>query len=123
MVSALGAVMDVAMSISSSMCEIKKANETLSSKALFNSGMNIGRDLVGTMTNTLILAILGSSFTLMMYLSSIGLSFHQLFSSAYLSIEVISSISSSMGLILAIPATALVSSTLLGKIKNRRQNK
>ncbi len=108
-ISALGAVMDVAMGISSALAEVSAADPTLGKKELFKSGMNIGRDMVGTMTNTLILAFLGSSFTLILYLYSIGLSSHQLISSAYLSIEVVSGISSSIGVILSIPVTAFVS--------------
>ena len=118
-ISALGAVMDVAMSISSSLEEIHTANPDLNSRQLFKSGMNIGRDMVGTMTNTLILAFLGSGFVLIIYLYSLGLSFYQLFSSAYASIEVISGISSSIGMILAIPLTALISSVLLARDKSK----
>ena len=118
-ISALGAVMDVAMSISSSLEEIHTANPDLDSRQLFKSGMNIGRDMVGTMTNTLILAFLGSGFVLIIYLYSLGLSFYQLFSSAYASIEVISGISSSIGMILAIPLTALISSVLLARDKSK----
>ncbi len=59
-ISALGAVMDVAMSISSSLAEVHAANPALGVRDLFRSGMNIGRDMVGTMTNTLILALAGS---------------------------------------------------------------
>ena len=71
--------------------------------------------MVGTMTNTLILAFLGSSFTLIIYLYSLDLGFYQFFSSAYLAIEVISGISSSIGLILAIPLTAAVSAFMLAE--------
>lgn len=114
-ISALGAVMDVTMGISSSLAEVSAANPELGRKELFRSGMNIGRDMVGTMTNTLILAFLGSSFVLILYLYSIGLSTHQLLSSAYLSIEVISGISSSIGVILSIPITALISAKAFAK--------
>ncbi|MDO4413486.1 MAG: YibE/F family protein [Erysipelotrichaceae bacterium] len=113
MIAALGAVMDVAMSISSSLEEIHNANPSMSAKQLFSSGMNIGQDMTGTMTNTLILAFLGSGFTLILYLFSLGLSFNQLFSSAYVSVEAVSSISSSIGMILAIPFTAAISSYML----------
>lgn len=92
----LGAVMDVAMGIASSLSE------------------------VGTMTNTLILALLGSDLVLIIYLYSLGLSPNQLLSSAYLSIEVINSISSSIGVILSIPLTAMISSIALAK-NNRAQ--
>lgn len=116
-ISALGAVMDVTMGIASSLSEVHDANPGLTRRELFRSGMNIGRDMVGTMTNTLILAFLGSGFTLILYLYSLGLAPHQLLSSAYLSIEVVSGISSSIGVILSIPLTALVSAALLTQPK------
>ena len=116
-ISALGAVMDVAMSIASALEEVHAANPELGFRKLFRSGMNIGQDLVGTMTNTLILAFLGSSFTLILYLYSLGLARYQLLPSPYLSIEVISGVSSSIGMILAIPLTALVSALWLDRRK------
>ena len=73
--------------------------------------------MVGTMTNTLILAFLGSGFALVIYLYSLSLSPHQLLSSSYLAIEVVSGISSSIGVILSVPLTALISSVLLTKDK------
>ena len=114
-VSALGAVMDVAMSIASSLEEVHAANRSLGFRELFRSGMNIGRDMVGTMTNTLILAFLGSSFVLILYLYSLSLQRWQLLTSAYVAIEVISGVASSTGMILAIPLTAAFSSFLLSR--------
>lgn len=119
-ISALGAVMDVTMGIASSLSEVHEANPSLTRKELFRSGMNIGRDMVGTMTNTLILAFIGSGFTLILYLYSLGLSLHQLLSSAYLSIEVVSGISSSVGVILSILLTALVSAFLFTERKAKQ---
>lgn len=119
-ISALGAVMDVTMGIASSLSEVHEANPSLTRKEIFRSGMNIGRDMVGTMTNTLILAFIGSGFTLILYLYSLGLSFHQLLSSSYLSLEVVSGISSSVGVILSIPLTALVSAVLLTKQSEKK---
>jgi uncharacterized membrane protein len=112
-ISALGAVMDVAMSISSALEEVHAANPTLSRNELFKSGMNIGRDMAGTMTNTLILAFLGSEFTLIIFLYSRGLSFYHLYSTAFVALETISGLSASIGMILAIPLTALISATLI----------
>jgi uncharacterized membrane protein len=116
-ISALGAVMDVTMGISSALCEVSAANPKLTTLELFRSGMNIGRDMVGTMTNTLILAFLGSSFTLILYLYSIGLQPYQLISSALLSTEVVSSVSGSIGVILSIPLTALITAVALTRKK------
>ena len=107
--SALGAVMDVAMSLSSALSEVHAADPALGRRALFRSGMNIGRDMVVTMTNTLILAFLGGGLTLTLYIYTLGLSAHQLLSSAYLSVEVMTAVSSSIGVILSVPITALIS--------------
>ena len=120
-ISALGAVMDVAMSIASALSEIHLVDPKLGPKDLFRSGMNIGRDMVGTMTNTLILAFIGSSFVVVIYLYSIGLQPYQLLSSSYLAIEVISGISSSIGVILSVPITAFISAYIIsGKSFNKK---
>ncbi len=116
-ISALGAVMDIAMSISSALEEIHSANPSLSQKELFKSGMNIGRDMAGTMTNTLILAFLGSEFALMLLYYAHGLTFYHLYSTSFIAVETISGISSSIGMILAIPLTALISATLIARSK------
>ena len=114
-VSALGAVMDVAMSISSALQELTRVNQDLTARQLFASGMNIGRDMVGTMTNTLILAILGSGLTLIVYIYSLGLQPTQLLSSPYISLEAISALASSVGVMLAVPLTALICAGAYGK--------
>ena len=116
-ISALGAVMDVAMSISSSLEEIHAANPRMTQKELFKSGMNIGRDMVGTMTNTLILALLGSEFTLMIFLYSREMTFYHLYSTAFISLETIAGIASSLGMVLSVPLTALISSTFISREK------
>ena len=109
--------MDVAMSIASALQELAENMEKRSFWRLFRSGMNIGRDAIGTMTNTLILAFLGSGFTLILYLYSLGLSFRQLMSSAYVSMEVVSGIASSVGVILSIPLTALITAEVFTREK------
>ena len=116
-VSALGAVMDVAMSISSALQELTRVNKNLTPRQLFASGMNIGRDMVGTMTNTLILAILGSGLTLIVYIYSLGLQPTQLLSSPYISLEAISAIASSIGVMLAVPLTAAICASVYCKKK------
>lgn len=115
--SSLGAVMDVAMSLSSALAEVHTADKTMDARALFRSGMNIGRDMVGTMTNTLILAFLGSGLVLTLYIYSLGLSPHMLMSSAYLSWELVGGISSSVGVILSVPITAAIAAWTYGRKK------
>ena len=114
-ISSLGAVMDVAMSLSSSLQEVYAANRSYKMKDLFVAGMNIGKDIVGTMTNTLILAFIGSGLVLILYIYSLNLSPFQFLSSSYLAIEVVSAVSSSIGVILSVPITALIASFVYTK--------
>lgn len=114
-ISSLGAVMDVAMSISSALEELKRVDSTLGVKQLWRSGMNIGRDMVGTMTNTLILAILGSSLMLILYIYSMQLSWHQFISSSFVAIEAVSSVAGAVGVILAVPLTTIAGAFLYGR--------
>ena len=72
-ISALGALMDTAVSIASTVNEIFETDKSLSVKQLFKSGMNVGRDIIGTMSNTLILVYLGSSLTLVLLSSNIDM--------------------------------------------------
>lgn len=109
-ISALGAVMDVAMSISSAMSELVAINGNLSRKQLIKSGMNIGRDMIGTMTNTLILAFVGSSFLLVIYIYTLGVPVYELLSSNLVATEIIHGIASSMGVVVSVPATVLIGS-------------
>ena len=115
LLSSLGAVMDVSMSISSAMSELKAADPAMDHKALLRAGMNIGRDMVGTMTNTLILAFLGSGLVLILYIYTLSPDPHQLISSAYAATEVVSGISSSIGVILSVPVTASICAAAYGK--------
>lgn len=119
LIAALGAVNDVAMSISSAMNELIAVNPELSRKELLKSGMNIGRDMVGTMTNTLILALVGSSLVLMIYLASLEPSFRQLMSSTFFSVEIVQALASSAGVILAVPLSVVIGMVLFGKHKKK----
>ena len=115
--SALGAVMDVAMSLSSALSEVKAADPTMGRGGLFRSGMNVGRDMVGTMTNTLILAFLGSGLVLILYIYSLSPSRHMLLSSSFLATELVSGLSSSIGVILSVPITVAICAAAYGKNK------
>ncbi len=116
---ALGAVMDVSMSIASSIEEISKANPYLTNKELFFSGMNVGKDIMGTMANTLILAYTGSSIPLVLLFMAYDISFLKIINMDLVATEIIRSLSGSIGLIMTIPITALVSIMFISKTKDR----
>lgn len=112
LIASLGAVMDTAVSIASTIHELRKSNPKMTSGKLFTSGMNVGRDTMGTMTITLILAFAGTSLNMMILLYSGDTSLNQLINSDFMVIEIIRGIAGSLGLVLTIPAVAFVSSVI-----------
>ena len=111
-ISALGACMDVGMSIASSLDEIKMKNPEITWQELFKSGMNIGRDVIGTMTNTLILAYVGGSLTLILLFMASNLSVLEILNKETIAEQVISALAGSMGVVYTVPITSFVYSVL-----------
>jgi len=108
----LGAVMDVCMSIASAINEITDANPLMSTMELFKSGMNIGKDVMGTMVNTLILAYVGTSVFLILIFMVNNTSLIDILNLDLVATEVVRALAGTIGLICAIPITASVSSIL-----------
>ncbi|MGB8451795.1 MAG: YibE/F family protein [Anaerocolumna sp.] len=106
LIASLGAVMDVAVSIGSSLYEIISLNPDITGRELFKSGMNIGKDMIGTMTNTLILAYAGSSLMTLLIFISYGLQYQQLLSSDYLAIELGQAIAGSAAVVITVPVAS-----------------
>jgi len=110
---ALGAVMDVCMSIASSTEEIASAGEKMSFSKLFKAGMNVGNDIMGTMTNTLVLAYTGASLPLLLLLMAYELPFLHLINFEMLADEIIRALIGTIALVAAIPITAMISALML----------
>lgn len=115
LIACMGAVMDVSMSIASSIAELHTVNPQLTRWELFRSGMNIGKDAMGTMSNTLILAFAGNSLNMMVMIYSYGIGFQQLMNTDFIAIEIIRSIAGSIGIICTVPFVALIASTVFAK--------
>lgn len=107
-VSALGACMDVGMSISSSLSELKMKNPGMTGKELFKSGMNIGGDMIGTMTNTLILSFIGSSLVLVLLYMSSSIKFTDVINIEAIATEAVCAIAGSIGIVYTVPITAII---------------
>ncbi len=110
LISALGAVMDVAMSISSTITEIYRQNPTLTRMQLFRSGISVGRDMMGTMSNTLVLAFAGGSLSLLVLNYAYDLSMNQVLNSSSIGIEIMQGISGSMGVVMTVPIVSVLAS-------------
>ncbi len=112
----MGAVMDVSMSIASAMHEIETIKPGISPRELIRSGMNVGRDVMGTMSNTLILAYAGGSLHLMLLFSVYEVPFNEIINKDIIASEVLRAMAGSIGLLFVIPLTAVVAGTI-GKKK------
>lgn len=112
LIGSLGAIMDVAMSIASALQELAENMEKRSFWRLFRSGMNIGRDAIGTMTNTLILAYIGGSMATVLLLMAYNMNPLYLFNLEMIVVEVLQAVVGSIGILLAVPATAFFASYL-----------
>jgi len=108
LISTLGAVMDVAMSISSSMSELCVQNPGIERIELFKAGMRVGRDMMGTDSNTLILAFAGSSLSMMVMNYAYDLPFLQIINSNNIGIAVMQGLSGSFGVVLSVPSTVMM---------------
>lgn len=111
-IASLGACMDVGMSIASALDELKQKSPNLTGKELFKSGMNIGSDVIGTMTNTLILAYVGGAINLVLLFMVNNMSIWDILNNEMIATDAISAIAASMGVIFTVPITAAVYAVL-----------
>ncbi len=112
LIASLGAVMDVCMSIASAVNEIYAANPNTTRRALFKAGMTVGKDTMGTMANTLILAFAGSSLTMIVLLYAYKANINYFVSMNDIAIEIIQGVAGSIGICLCVPTVSFISSNL-----------
>ena len=115
LISALGATMDVAMSVSSAMEEITKQNPNLSMRELWLSGMRVGRDMMGTDSNTLILAFAGTSTSTLLLDYAYDLPYQQIINSNNIGIAIMQGLSGSFGIVLSVPLTVTLCALVMKK--------
>ena len=116
-IAALGALMDTGVSIASTINEIHDTDNTLGIKELFKSGMNVGRDIIGTMSNTLILVYLGSSLPLVLLSNNIDL--NKFFNLNQVATEISSALAGSIAILACVPITAVISAYMMKKHKEK----
>ncbi|NCB52765.1 MAG: YibE/F family protein [Clostridia bacterium] len=115
LIASLGAVMDTSVSIVSAISEFHLNMPHMKTASLFKAGMNVGKDMIGTMSNTLILAFTGTSINLLILLFSYSVQYNQLLNMNTITIEIIQAMSGSMGIILTVPLTAFITAKLFVK--------
>lgn len=119
--STIGAITDVAISITSPMREIFNHNPLISRKDLFTSGLSIGKDILGTNTNTLFFAFFGGYMALLIWFKDLSYSVGKIVNSKVFSAEMISIFCAGIGIALIIPITSWINAYFL--VKTRENNK
>ena len=112
LIGALGAIMDVSIDIASSLSEVADKMEKPDFKTIVKSGFSIGKDIMGTMTNTLILAYIGSSLSTVLLLTASSHSISYLFNLEMITVEILQAIVGSIGILTTIPLTSVIAATL-----------
>lgn len=108
LIGALGAVMDISMSIASAMSEIKSSNPQIRTGKLMKAGMSVGRDVIGTMANTLLLAYISGSICLVLGYMTTSSYFIDIINQDTIACEIVKTLAGSIGLIFTIPITVLI---------------
>lgn len=113
-IGSIGAVLDVAISISSSMAELFLYDPGISGIRLWQGGISVGKEILGSMINTLLLAYLGSSLPFVVLIAMEGVDLLSLLNDPHIAQEILRSLAGTMGLLLTIPLTALTAVWWLG---------
>jgi uncharacterized membrane protein len=114
-----GALMDLGMDISSAVAEVAVKNPSLTRRELINSGLSVGRSVIGTMTTTLLLAYSGGYLSLLMLFMAQGTPIVNILNLKYVAAEIMHTLIGSIGLVTVAPFTALVAGALLGRSPRR----
>ena len=115
LIASLGAVMDVAMSISSTASELIAQTPSLTRRQLFRSGINVGRDMMGTMSNTLILAFTGGSVNTLLVIYAYDMPYLQVINMYAIGIEILQGLAGTLGVILTVPVVSALSACAFGR--------
>ncbi len=117
LIGAIGAIMDVAISIASALYEINDLDKNISKKNMIISGMNIGKDMMGSMSNTLILAYVGTTLHLIILFIVYKIRFTEIINLDSIATEIIRAMAGSIGLIITIPVTVVIGTAIYKKKK------
>lgn len=107
-IGAVGAIMDVAVSIASALSELRRKLPDISAGELFKSGITIGQDMMGTMSNTLVLAYIGGSLSMTLLLTAYDNSLTELLNREMIIAEILQILIGSLGILLTMPLTSAV---------------
>ena len=121
-IGAIGAVLDVSISITSAMGELHEYDPEIGTFRLMRTGLNVGRDILGSMINTLILAYFGSSLIISLLIADSQPVLWSVLNDPAIAAEILRGIAGTAGLLLTVPVTAAGGAFWLVKAGNRKRN-
>lgn len=119
---AVGAIMHVAVSIAASVQESWAVNPLLTFKGLYQAGIKVGKDILGTMVSTLVLAYTGGALPLLLLFAANGMSNLNVINMEIIATEIIRTVAGGFGLLVAIPVTAAAASLLITKLADKQKS-
>lgn len=122
LIGAMGVLDDVVMSQVSSIHELHIANPSLSPGKLYSQAMNIGKDHLSSMVNTLFIAYAGSSFALVILLTYSSGGIGNILKTDVIAEEIVRTLSASMGILLIVPITSLIASYLIPNMRKKENS-
>ncbi|WP_342512069.1 YibE/F family protein [Sporosarcina sp. FSL K6-1522] len=117
--STIGAIIDIAISITSPMSEIFHHHPSMSRKELFTSGLSIGRDILGSNTNTLFFAFFGGYMGLLIWFKDLNYSIGKVINSKVFSVEMVTILCAGIGIALVVPIASWISAYFLVKTREK----
>ena len=121
-IGALGAIMEMAMSVAASVAEQKKANPLLTTRGLFQAGLHSSKALLGSRINTLILAYFGGILPLLLLFMANGMNYTSIINMDLIATEILRAIAGSLGLLAAVPLTAWSAAWLFSRLEAKRSS-
>jgi uncharacterized membrane protein len=102
-VGVLGVLDDIAVTQAAVVVELYNSNSKLSPREVYKRALRVGREHVGALVNTLVLAYAGASLPLLMYFYLAPVGFWSLINSELFATEIIRAVVGSIGLIMTVP--------------------
>lgn len=109
----LGVLQDITVSQAAIVFQLKQANSKFTFLKLFTGAMDVGRDHIASMANTLVLVYAGASLPLLLLFINNPLPFSQVINSEIIAEEIVRTLVSSIGLVVAVPITTALTALLV----------
>lgn len=117
MISMLGVLDDITISQAAVATQLKELKPNIRTIELFSRTMEVGKDHIASMVNTLVLIYAGASLPLLLLFITHAHPFSEIINYEFVAEEVVQTLVGSIGLILAVPITTLLATLQTPKKK------